>query len=144
MTGEEADASGEALLELGDEARLADPRLAGDRDDRAPSFEQPVEHLAQRRELLLAADERRLRACAKARADAHDAEGADGLALSLQLEIAERVELEQPVDLVRRRRPHDEIAQRLQARGDVDGVAERVVEDVRRRVAGREPRPGPC
>ena len=36
VTGEEAHAPVEALLGLGDEARLADPRLAGDRDDRRP------------------------------------------------------------------------------------------------------------
>ena len=34
------------------------------------------------------------------------------------------------VDLARRRRPHDEVAERLQPSGHVDGVAERVVEHV--------------
>ena len=97
----------------------------------------PLEGLAQRLELLFPADERRFEACGRSFADAHDAEGADPLAPSLQLEIPELVELEQLVDLVRRRRSHDEIAIRLQARGHVDGIAERVVEDVRRRVAGR-------
>ena len=53
-------------------------------------------------------------------------------------------ELEQPVDLVRRRRPHDEIAQRLQARGHVDRCRRA---RCRGRAAARrppEPRPGPC
>ena len=74
MTREEADAPGEALLRLGDEARLPDSRLAGDRDDRARSLEQPVEGLAQRRQLLLASDERRLDARPRLVADANDAE----------------------------------------------------------------------
>ncbi len=137
MTGEEAHSLVEALLCLGDQARLADSRLAGNGDDRAPSFNQAVEGLAQCRELVFPADERRFKGCGGSFADAHDAEGADPLAPSLQLEVPKLVELEQLGDLARRRRSHDEIAMRLQARGHIDGIAERVVEDVCRRIAGR-------
>ena len=67
VTREEADAPGKALLRLGDETRLPDSRLAGDRDNRALSLEQPFEGLVQRRQLLLASDQRRLDARREAR-----------------------------------------------------------------------------
>ena len=104
----------------------------------APLPRRPGRAAAQCGELLLAADERQLRACRGFCAGAHDAEGAHGFARPLQLEVAECIELEQPADLVRRRPPDHQIAHRLQARGNVAGVAERVGEDVRRRVAGRD------
>ena len=144
MTREEADAPGKALLRLGDETRLPDSRLAGDRDDRALSLEQPVEGLAQRRQLLLASDQRRLDARTRLVVDADDAERADGLAPPLQLELAELLELEGLVDLARRRLPHDEVAERLQPCRHVDRVTERVVENVRGRVTARERPPGRC
>ncbi len=137
MTGEEADAPDEALLQFGDEARLSDSRLACDGDNRATSVEQPIEDLLERLQLFLAADERRFWARGSLRADPRHAEGSDRLALSLQLELAELVELEQFVDVACRRRSNNHIPKRLQARGHIDGIAERVVEDVRRRVAGR-------
>ena len=138
MTGEEADAPGEASLELCDEARLANSGLAGDRGDRATSFADAVKQRAQCGQLLLAPDERRHSACRGFCAGAHDAEGAHGFARPLRLEVAERVELEQPADFVRRRPPDHQIAHGLQVHGNVAGVAERVGEDVRRRVAGRD------
>jgi hypothetical protein len=131
VTGEEADAPLEALLHLGDEARLPDPRLASDGDDRASAFEEPVESLAQCPELLLATGERRFHACRRPFADAHDPESADGLASSFQLDCPKLLELEQVLDLARRRRPNDEVAECLQARRHVDGVAEGVVQDLR-------------
>ncbi len=70
--------------------------------------------------------------------DRRHAEGGDRRGSSLQLEVAERIELEQPADLIRGRRPDDEIAERLEAGGDVDGVAKGVVQDIRRRHAGRD------
>ena len=56
--------------------------------------------------------------------DAHDAERADGLAPSLQLQFAELLELEGLVDLTSCRLPHHEVAERLWARRHVHRVTE--------------------
>ncbi len=131
VTGEEADAAVEAPLHLGDKARLANPRLACDGDDQAPSIEELVKGFGQRRELVLPADERRFEASRRSFADAHHSEGSDRLALSLQLDRSKVLQLERVPDEVPRARPHDQVAERLQACRHVDRVAERVVEHVR-------------
>jgi len=107
------------------------------------SLEEPLEGLTQHRELLLAPDQRRLRASRRSFPDAHDAEGADRAALALQLDAPKLLELERGLDLTRRHRPDHEVAKRLQARRHVDRVAKRVVKDVRRRVPpGNDDRAG--
>jgi hypothetical protein len=138
VTREEPHSPGEAFFDLGDEARLADPRLTRDRDHPPPCSEQPFEDFRQCGEFRYASDERRFRVCGSRRADPRHAEGGHRLALSLELEISQFLELEDFVDLARRRRSHDELAECLQARRHVDRVSERVVEDVRRRVTGRK------
>ena len=137
MAGEEPHSPGEALLDLGDETRLADPRLTGDGDHPSPSAEQPVEDFSERREFRRAPDEWRFGVCGSVRADPCHPEGGHRLAPSLELEIPECFELEQLLDLVCRRRSYDDIAKRLQSGSHVDGVSKRVVEDVWRRVTGR-------
>ena len=82
-------------------------------------LEQPVEGPVQHGQLPLAADERRLRVRRRAGADRRHSEGSG--------RIADLDELEQPVDLVRRRRPHDDLAERLQALGRVGRAAEPLV-----------------
>ncbi len=138
MPGEKAHPPGEALLGLGDEPRFADARLAGDGDDRAAALEQAVQGRAEKLDLPRAADERGLRARRLASAGPDDAERRDRRALALERLLAEVVELEQRLDLVCRRRADDQVSERLQACGDVHGVAERVVELVGGGVAVRD------
>src|SRR5262249_44281473 len=126
------------LLDLGHEARLADARLAGDLDDRPASCDESVERLGERLELALPAHERRLHAFRRNLADSENAESADGFTSTLQLHLTERLELEEFPHLVRGSRTDDKLAQSLQTCRDVDGVAERVVEVMWRRITRRD------
>jgi hypothetical protein len=115
---------------LGDEPRLPDTRLAEHRDDRTAAVEKLVQHAPQRLELARATHEGRQ---GRRRLDVqfgHDPKSLDGRALALQLDLTERLEHEPALDLTCGRRPDRDPAlarERLQAGGDVDGVAERVV-----------------
>src|SRR5262245_58175990 len=66
-----------ALLQLVDEPRLADPRLAGEEQDLAQSLLAVLPALAQRHEVLVAAQERRRSGAVRA------ADALDVLALAL-------------------------------------------------------------
>ena len=138
MAREKADPTVEVLGRLGHQARLADPRLAGDGYDRPLAEEKSVEHVAQLAELSRTADERRFGIGPAGARSAGHAECGNGLDLALQLEIAQLLELEHVFDLACRRSRHNEVAERLQPRSHVDGVTEGVVENVRRSVAGRD------
>jgi hypothetical protein len=138
MAREEPHSTVEAPADLGDEARLADPRLARDRDNCALSREHLVESPAQRCQLLAAPDERSLLPRRRLAAGTRDAKWGDSLRPPLQLDLAERFQLEQLLDLARRACPDHELPERLQACRHVDRVPERVVEDMGRRVALRD------
>jgi hypothetical protein len=101
----------------------------------AASREQAVEDPAQRGEFHSASNERRLGVRGGLRADPRDTEGDDRLALAFQLEVSERLQVEPCGDLMRGRRSHHQLAQRLQASSHIDGVAEGVVEHVWRCIA---------
>jgi hypothetical protein len=87
VTGEKPHASGEALLDLGDETRLADPRLAV-MDTSAPfPLSRPPRASLSTATSSFASDKRRSRVCGTLRTDSRHEEGGDRLALSVQLEI---------------------------------------------------------
>ena len=127
---EEADAIAEAPARLDDEPRLADARLAGDRDDRAAAVGDRLAGLVEHGELAAAADDRHDRAHLRGPARARDARGTQRALDPAQLDLAERLELDAVLHLALGLGPDDDAAlgrQLLQTRRDVGGVAERVV-----------------
>jgi hypothetical protein len=126
---DEADAVAVGVPRLPDEPGLANPGLAGDRDDRAPSLHERVHRALQDRELELAPDQRECRRLGLRLPEALDAERLDGPADALELLLAEVFELDGALDLALGRGADDDAAAArdlLQAVGDVDGLAERV------------------
>src|SRR5262249_19350506 len=120
--------------------RLADAGLAGDRDDGADAVGQPLQLVAHGGQLGIAADQRLVRAVAARLALADYAEAVDRLLAPAQLGGAQLLQLEAAPHLGRglgAERDVGLLGQRLQAGGDVDGVAERVVAAALVAVAGR-------
>ena len=143
---EEAHALLRAAAHLRDEPALADARLARDRDDRAAAVGEVGHHVVEHAQLAVAADERRDLARLPLPLAGH-AEDLDRRGLALELELADRLELERALDLLRGRRADRDAAasgRGLQPRGGVDRVAERVETLLRRRVVVGEQhdRPG--
>src|SRR5688500_16726425 len=130
MALQEANRSLIAISRLRLEPALADARLARDDDDAASSVDEPAEGLFELPELGFPANERARWLPRRGLAGAGDPEGRDSRRLALELDLAERLQLERGLHLPCRPRPDHDLAQRLQAGGDVDGFAERVVEDV--------------
>ena len=127
---EEADAIAEAPPRLDDEPRLADARLARDRDDGATAGGDRLARLVEHRELAAAPDDRHHGAHLRRPARAGHARGAQRELESAQRDLAERLELDAVLHLALGLGPDDDAAvgsELLQPRGDVGGVAERVV-----------------
>ena len=127
---EEADAVAVAPPRLDDEPRLADARLAGDRDDRAAAVGDRLAGLVEHRELARAADDLHHRADLGGPPRAGHARGAQRALDAAQLDLSERLELDAVLHLALGLGPdHDAAVRRelLEPRGDVGGVAERVV-----------------
>ena len=133
--------------QLGGEARLADARLADDRDDAAGAVgDDPLELRQQRVELGRAPDERRVhpaRDAGRVRLDVEQPPRVDRLRLPLQLERGHRLGRDGVADEADRRVADEDLAGcrgRLEPLRDDDGVAggERIA---LRRVAGDRPRP---
>jgi hypothetical protein len=131
---EEPNLVAEPLASLGFQPGLADPGLTADGDDGAPWVSQFLQHLKQRRQLLLAPDQRAKSGLRCFRALARDPERRDRGALPLQLDFAQRLELEAVLELAGSLGADDHVAELLQPGGHVDGVAESVVELVRRQL----------
>jgi hypothetical protein len=128
---EEAHAIAGPPARLGEQPGLADARLAGDRDDRPAALRHRLAGLVEHRQLGLAPDQRHLPAHVGWSALAGDLVGPDRSLDPPQLDVAERAQLEARLHLAGRLGPHDHAAglglDALQARGHVDGVAQRVV-----------------
>ena len=124
---------------LGDQARLPDARLAGDREDRADPVGEAIERVAHLGELRVAADQRALGSGRPLLDLPHDAVAVDRLGPAAQRRGAELLQLERRAHLDGRLRAEQHLAlgrERLEAGGDVDGVAERVVAAAGVAVAG--------
>src|SRR3954452_7308345 len=119
---------------LRDETALADAGLARDRNDRAAAVAEVGHHVLERAQFPLAADERRDLA-RLALSLAGDAEDLDWGGLALELELADRLEVERRLDLLRGDGADGDTAstcRTLQPRRRVDGVAEGVEAFLRR------------
>ena len=121
VAGEEADAPGEALLQLGDEARLADPGLAGDRGDRSPSFGEPVRAVRSMRRAP-ARGRRAAAPCVPRALRGRSRRGRRSRARSSPSTRGRRAasSSNSPPTWCAVDRPHHQLASRLQARGNVD------------------------
>ncbi len=127
---EEADAIAEAPAGLDDESRLADARLARDREDRAAAVGDRLAGALEHGQLAAAPDQRHERAHLRRSSRARDARGTQRPLEPSQLDLAERLELEAELHLALGLGTDDDAAlggQLLQARRDVRGIAERVV-----------------
>ena len=117
------------LEELRREPRLADPGIAGQRDESAASRRgRLVQRARKRRELLAAADERRASPIVRRRRVAHRDEpvGRHGLGLPLQLERLDLLDLDLVPDEAVGQLAEEHLALPgglLETGGDVDGVA---------------------
>ncbi len=131
-----AERRGQSLQSLVHQARLAQPGVAAQEDDVAAAVAQPIEDAAQQLPLPQPVDQRRVEphlleaARLDARAAAQDAIGRHWRSLALDLDAAQRLDLELPGhgaqgvfgDLNRAGQ-----GGLLHARGDVDGVAQSTV-----------------
>ena len=127
---EHGQAVAQRLDGVGHQARLADARLAGDRDDHADALGQPLEPIADIGQLAVATDQRLGREAARVLELADHAEAVDRSLAATQRGLAQLLQLEAAPHLgggLRAERDRGLVGQRLQPRGDVDGVAERVV-----------------
>jgi hypothetical protein len=129
-----------ARTDFAGQTALADPGFTRDRDDRPAALRQVAEHVVESGELLLATDQRR-RAPLGCFAVARDAKRLDRFALSLQLQLAQRLEREQLLDVTCGCRADSDSGRPgvlLKTSGDVDSIAEGVVALLGRRVVGQE------
>src|SRR5579864_660455 len=125
------------LAQLEQHARLADAGVAGDDQHAAAPGAERIERLAAGFELTLAADQPRFDAgdaalAARTEPRARNGPGADRPVLSLQLELPRLSPVEERLDrcsgrVVDEHRPR--LGFGLEARGEVDGIAERRVLD---------------
>ena len=125
---EEADVLLRSAPHLRNEAALADARLARDRDDRAAAVGEVGHHVVEHDHLAVAADERRDLARLPFPLAGH-AEDLARRGLALELDLADRLEVERGLDLLRGGRAHGNTpasGRGLQSRRGVDRVAEGV------------------
>jgi hypothetical protein len=122
---------GEQLPELAHEPRLADPRVADDRDEPGPTrFQRRLVRLLEHGELGVASDENRVEPADSARTlereRAQESAARNALSLSLHGDHRRLVELERPANRLDGPLADDDLAGRgalLQAGADVDCVS---------------------
>ena len=139
---DEARAVAIAVTHLPDEPRLADSWLAHDGDDCAATLDERVHRPLEHRELEVAADQRQAGRDRLRLEDLRDPEGLQPLPDPLEVLGAHLLELEAGLDLALCRGTDDDapaIRDLLEARGHVDGVAERVERVVAILAVAREP-----
>ena len=155
----------EQVVQLGEQPRLADPRLPGDEQDAARAGEDTGDRVAAGVELPVAADQPRLHALQAPRSHGGPGRGQrrashDRGGLPLEIERRRGAPVEHGLDQPERLLPDEHqpgLAERLQAGRRVHGIAERGVldaapgadraDDDRSRLdadADAEPRHAPC
>src|SRR5205085_6319118 len=114
------DVAAEPIADLAHEPRLSDARFARDRDDRAATREHVAEHALDRRDFLGTSAQSRRRRSGRPGSWAGDRKRRHSLALALQLEPTERLELKVRLDLSCRERANGDttrMSMGLQPRG---------------------------